>query len=204
MYLAIAILAILGAIFLYRSNKFKLKFEKQKSIVLETQKEEAELLAKLKEEENARIEAENRLFSAQKEQMQKQLLAGTLQIEHKNELLQSLKEKFNQEKFTDKAQLKLNQILHSEMQIDQNLDQVRNDLQDINPEFFRKLNEKSVQKLTALDLKYCAAIHSKLSTKQIAMLFSVEPESVRMSKYRIKQKLNLGKDDDLEVFLMEI
>ena len=65
-------------------------------------------------------------------------------------------------------------------------------------------NEKSVQKLTSLDLKYCAAIHSKLNTKQISMLFSVEPESVRMSKYRIKQKLNLDKDDDLELFLTEI
>ncbi|KFF11057.1 hypothetical protein IW15_18030 [Chryseobacterium soli] len=204
LYLAMAILAILGSVFLYRSNKFKLKFEKQKSIVLETQKEEAELLTKLKEEENARIEAENRLIVTQKEQMQKQLLAGALQIEHKNELLQSLKEKFNQEKFTDKAQLKLHQILQSEMQIDNNLDQVKNDLQDINPEFFKKLNEKSGQKLTTLDLKYCAAIHSNLNTKQIAMLFSVEPESVRMSKYRIKQKLNLGKNDDLEDYLKTI
>lgn len=204
LYLAVAILAILGSLFLYRSNKFKLKFEKQKSIVLETQKEEAELLAKLKEEENARIEAENQLFASQKEQMQKQLLAGTLQIEHKNNLLKNLKERFEKEKFDDKSQLKLHHILQSEMQIDQNLNKVRNDLQEVNPEFFRKINEKSVQKLTDLDLKYCAAIHSKLNTKQMAMLFSVEPESVRMSKYRIKQKLGLGKEDDLEVFLMEI
>lgn len=166
--------------------------------------EEAELLAKLKDEENARIEAENQLFSAQKEQMQKQLLAGALQIEHKNELLQNLKEKFEKENFESKAQHKLQQILQSEMQIDNNLDRVRIELQDSNPEFFRKLNEKSVKKLSPLDLKYCAAIHSKLSTKQIAMLFNVEPETVRMNKYRIKQKLGLGKDDDLINYLKDI
>ena len=204
LYLALMVVAILGLLFFYRSYTFKLKFEKQKSIVLETQKEEAELLAKLKDEENARIEAENQLFSAQKEQMQKQLLAGALQIEHKNELLQNLKEKFEKENFDSKAQHKLQQILQSEMQIDNNLDRVRIELQDSNPEFFRKLNEKSVKKLSPLDLKYCAAIHSKLSTKQIAMLFNVEPETVRMNKYRIKQKLGLSKDDDLINYLKDI
>lgn len=204
LYLALMVVGILGLLFFYRSYTFKLKFEKQKSIVLETQKEEAELLAKLKDEENARIEAENQLFSAQKEQMQKQLLAGALQIEHKNELLQNLKEKFEKENFESKAQHKLQQILQSEMQIDNNLDRVRIELQDSNPEFFRKLNEKSVKKLSPLDLKYCAAIHSKLSTKQIAMLFNVEPETVRMNKYRIKQKLGLGKDDDLINYLKDI
>lgn len=203
-YLAMAILAILGIVFLYRTNKLKLKFEKQKSLVLATQKEEAELLSKLKEEENARIEAENKFVVAQKEQMQMQLLAGALQIEHKNELLQNLKEKFEKEKFDNKAQHKLQQILQSEMQIDNNLDHLRAELQDSNPEFFRKLNEKSVKKLSPLDLKYCAAIHSKLSTKQIAMLFNVEPETVRMNKYRIKQKLGLLKGDDLINYLKNV
>lgn len=62
---------IFGLTFLKQSYTYKLKFEKQKSIVLETQKEEAELLTKLKVEEKSRIEAENKVIDAQKMQMQK-------------------------------------------------------------------------------------------------------------------------------------
>lgn len=202
--IAIALLLIFGLTFLNRSYTYKLKFEKQKSIVLETQKEEAELLAKLKVEEKSRIEAENKLIDAQKIQMQKELVANALQIEHKNELLKNLKEKFETEKFGDKTQLKLQSILKAEMKLDNDMTLLRTELQNVNPIFINKLKENSIQKLTNLDVKYCAAIYAQLSTKQIAMLFNVEPESVRMSKYRIKQKLGLEKDDDLEAFLLKV
>ena len=137
-------------------------------------------------------------------QMQKELVANALQIEHKNELLKNLKEKFETEKFGDKTQFKLQSILKAEMKLDNDMTLLRTELQNVNPIFINKLKENSIQKLTNLDVKYCAAIYAQLSTKQMAMLFNVEPESVRMSKYRIKQKLGLEKDDDLEAFLLKV
>ncbi|WP_354376180.1 LuxR C-terminal-related transcriptional regulator [Pedobacter africanus] len=41
----------------------------------------------------------------------------------------------------------------------------------------------------------------KRSTKEIAMLLNVESKSIRMSKYRLKQKMNLHKEDDLEAYI---
>jgi DNA-binding CsgD family transcriptional regulator len=44
----------------------------------------------------------------------------------------------------------------------------------------------------------------KLSSKQIAALLHVEPKSVRMAKYRLKQKLGLGKDDELDAVIQNL
>jgi DNA-binding CsgD family transcriptional regulator len=52
--------------------------------------------------------------------------------------------------------------------------------------------------------KYCAYIFMKRSPKDIATLLNVEPKSIRMSKYRLKQKLGLGKDDDLEDYISKL
>ena len=56
-------------------------------------------------------------------------------------------------------------------------------------------------KLTDLDLKYCAYIFLKRNTKEMASLMGVEPKSIRMSKYRLKQKLGLDKEEQLEAFV---
>lgn len=115
-------------------------------------------------------------------------------------MLKNLKEKFETEKFGDKTQLKLQRILKAEMKLDNDMTILKTELQDVNPIFISKLKENRAQKLKTLDVKYCTAIYAQLSTKQMAMLFNVEPESVRMTKYGIKQKIGLEKDDDLEFF----
>jgi hypothetical protein len=59
-------------------------------------------------------------------------------------------------------------------------------------------------RILQLDLKYCGFILMKLSTKEIASQMNVEPKSIRMARYRIKQKLNLGKDEDLDQFIQQL
>ncbi|WP_287443488.1 LuxR C-terminal-related transcriptional regulator [Algoriella sp.] len=43
-----------------------------------------------------------------------------------------------------------------------------------------------------------------MDTKQIATILNVEPKSVRMTKYRLKQKFGLTKDDELNTFFHQI
>ena len=43
-----------------------------------------------------------------------------------------------------------------------------------------------------------------MTTKQIAQLLHVDVQSVRMFKYRLKQKFGLEKDANLGQFLVEI
>ncbi|MBO6213438.1 MAG: hypothetical protein J6O47_11100 [Algoriella sp.] len=55
-----------------------------------------------------------------------------------------------------------------------------------------------------MDLKYCSYIYLGMDTKQIATILNVEPKSVRMTKYRLKQKFGLTKDDELNTFFHQI
>ena len=41
-----------------------------------------------------------------------------------------------------------------------------------------------------------------LSTKEIANLLFIDPASVRITRYRIKQKLNLSKEEDLTKYIL--
>jgi DNA-binding CsgD family transcriptional regulator len=43
-----------------------------------------------------------------------------------------------------------------------------------------------------------------MDTTQISQLMNIEAKSVRMAKYRVKQKLGLDKDVDLNGFLQGI
>lgn len=138
---------------------------------------------------------------SQKEQLQKELMAGVLQVEHKNELLRSLKEKLKANLENGAQEKLLERIINEEIRVDEDFGHVKLELTDIHPEFFALLQDKAVEKLSQLDLKYCAYMYMKLSSKQIALLLHVEPKSVRMAKYRIKQKLGLTKEEELDDFI---
>lgn len=85
----------------------------------------------------------------------------------------------------------------------EDMDAFRIQFERIHPNFFRKLTEMC-PKLTGHDLKYCAYIRLNMSTQDISNLLYVERKSVEMSKYRIKKKLGLGKDDRLSKYLHSV
>lgn len=225
LYIGLSVLIIFSLFFVIRNHKNRLNLQAEKQLRLEKEKDEAKALALLKEkerrllsiqkiqmereikmqlriekEEQARLVAEQELLQLKNEQMQKEVLASTLQIDRKNKLLEEIKEKIKEEG----TYFNIERVLKTEKHLDSSIEQTVKEFQDIHPEFFNKLNELSSDRLTPLDLKYCAYLYLKLSTKEIAIIFNVEPKSIRMSKYRIKQKLNLHKDESLEAFLQEI
>ena len=189
LYIIIGLIAIIGLLALFLAYRFRFKYALQRE--------------KLKDEQAARLLAEQNLMQNQKEQLQKELLAGALQVEHKNEVLRTLKEKLLEKTEAKPAKVQLEKIINEEMRMDEGFEGIRAEFKDLHPAFFNLLQEKANSKLTALDLKYCAYFYMKLPTKQIASLLNVEAKSVRMSRYRIKQKLGLGKEEELDTFLQE-
>lgn len=70
----------------------------------------------------------------------------------------------------------------------------------INQNFFDKLKQIN-PKLTNKDLRLAALIKLHLLDKELADLLSIEPQSVRVSKNRLKEKLHLETEDSLLSFL---
>jgi DNA-binding CsgD family transcriptional regulator len=55
--------------------------------------------------------------------------------------------------------------------------------------------------LSRLDLKHCSYISIGLTNKEIAQHLGIAPKSILMARYRIKLKLGLGKEDDLDEYI---
>ncbi|UCJ05250.1 hypothetical protein KTO58_16280 [Chitinophaga pendula] len=225
-YISLAVASLLALLFLFLSYHFRLKSTMQQQRLLAKEKEDAALQARLKTEENKRLElekqevtlqaklkeeeamrlqAEQQLLQERQERLQKDLLAGALQVEQKNELLQSLQKKITEETSHGSPVLRqLNNIINQDRRLDEDFDNLKSDLKDIHPEFFVRLQEKAVDNLTRLDMRHCAYILMGLSVKEIAQRMSVEPKSIRMARYRIKQKLALQKDESLDQFILSL
>jgi hypothetical protein len=196
LYACIAIASLLVLVFMFRSYHFRLRYSLQREKQLQLEKQDSELQIKLGKEEKARLRAEQQLMETQQQQLQKEVMANVLHLEHKNRMLLDIKDRLS-----EGGPVNMQKILKEEMVIDKDFENAKLQIQQVHPDFFNLINEKSQRNLSPLDLKLCAYLYLKMDTRQIAQLMHIEAKSVRMSRYRIKQKLGLGKEEDLNIFL---
>lgn len=71
------------------------------------------------------------------------------------------------------------------------------------PGFLYLLSKKHPE-LTPRDLKYCCYLKMNMSNDDIRSLLGINQESVRTHKYRLKKKMSLHKDQDLQSYLRTI
>ncbi|QEC51907.1 helix-turn-helix transcriptional regulator [Anseongella ginsenosidimutans] len=189
-YLILIIAGGLALFFLFRSFRFKLKASRQRD--------------SLRAEEAARLEAERELLQERLNQLEKELLAGTLHVEEKNRLLQHLREKLGSLDSSDPLHRQIDRLIAKNDEVDEGYDNMKTEFAEIRPEFTGGLQQRAENKLTRLDLKYCSYILMGLTNKEIASKLNVDPKSIRMARYRIKQKLKLQKDESLDRFINEL
>jgi len=202
LYGGIALALLFGLGFMFVSYHFKLRYSIEREKKLAKEKEDAQQQAQmqllLEKEEQARLKAEQELLDLRKQQLEKEALTNSIIIDRKNDTLKQIKDKIQSGEAAH-----IQKILKEEMLVQSDFEDIKLQVQELHPYFFNRLSEKAIQKLTPLDLKYCTYLYLKMTTKQIAQALHVEPQSVRMFKYRLKQKFGLGKEDDLEEFLAE-
>jgi DNA-binding CsgD family transcriptional regulator len=133
-------------------------------------------------------------------------MASVLQVERKNEILLNLRgavrEVVSKEKVTGIKSI--DKIINNGFALDDDFENFKMNFENVYPSFFTQLQQKADGDLTQLDLKYCAYINMGLSSKEIANLLHIEPTSVRMTRYRLKQKLALEKEEDLNSFINSV
>lgn len=189
----------IGLVFVIRSYSFKFRYAKEKAAKLDLEKEEITLKALLSDEENKRLAMEREIMELKQDRLQKELLTNQLHIVHKNQVLNDIKEKMQ-----DGQSVNMNKLLREEKLIDLDFENTKKQIQETHPDFFPKLDNMAQQRLTQLDLKLSAYLHINMDTKQIAQALNIESKSVRMAKYRLKQKLGLAKDIDMDSFIRQM
>lgn len=77
--------------------------------------------------------------------------------------------------------------------------------QKIHPKFFQKLKSyHGAKKLTENELRLCAYFRIDMSAKQIAQILNVSPEAIRIHRYRLKKKLMLGEEENIDDFIRNV
>ena len=205
LYIGLAIASVIAGLFIFWSLKLRLK---ETSLLaqqeLAQEKSRAEMNARLQEEETMRLIAEQQLLQERQDRLQRDLLAGSLKVEEKDELLQTLQRKIEETNHDSPVFKQINRIIDNNKKTDDEYASNKADFDNIHPEFFERLKEKSSNTLSRLDLKHCTYISIGLTNKEIAQRLNIAPKSILMARYRIKLKLGLGKETDLDEFIAKV
>lgn len=183
LYIGLGLALVMAFFFIFRSYHFNLK---------------------LANNEAMRLAAEQQLLQERQERMQKDLLAGTLQVEQKNVLLKTLQQKIAENRHDKTVLTQLNRIIDHDKRLDESLAEDKADFDNVNPEVFEQLKERANHTLSRLDLKHCAYIYIGLTNKEVSQRLGIAPKSILMARYRIKLKLGLTKEDDLDEYIRSL
>lgn len=148
---------------------------------------------------------ENELLNTEIEFKKKDLTTMAVNISNNQEWAESLGERLQSLKAaTGRKRQKELELLEEEIKnkvwVNKDSDDFYQKVDELSSSFYAKLNEQ-FEGLTKTDVRLCSFIKLNLNTKQIATLQNINPSSVKMSRNRLRKKLNLSPEHDLSAFL---
>lgn len=200
----IVLLVILGCLVISR-QRLKIRNEQalhqQQKSVFETQRElmESDLKNKQLQEENLKQDLD---------QKARELSIHTLHVIQKNQLLEELSARLEAMVKDDKRDQKkqLQQII---LQINRNFDhdqywgEFKSVFEQVHQSFFDNLKSYA-DGLTANDLKLVSLIKLNLSPTEIATLLGISQDSLKVARYRLRKKINMPREENLNVFIQSL
>ncbi|MBU2928175.1 tetratricopeptide repeat protein [Winogradskyella psychrotolerans] len=74
----------------------------------------------------------------------------------------------------------------------------------IHPNFFENINKIALESLSASEMRLSMLLTLNLSSKEVASILHITPDSVRIARYRLRKKLPIDSKDDLLTFLLSV
>jgi len=199
--------------FILRTQNTNLK---QRNIILEKEQEVDRLTLEKNRAEREQLEkdilATEKLNALEQERMKqeltfkdRELATKTLHLVNKNEVFASINKLITtidfKENPTARTPLdKVKKIIRGNDNADQDWEGFKRHFEEVHPQFFSQLQE-AYPTLSANDLRLCAYLLIDLNSKEIAQIYNISPESIRKKKQRLREKLNLEKDEDVKILL---
>jgi len=196
--LTIIILAFLLALILWLKRKKDLQIHHQKLLVVEKEKALAE--AKVNEHQLHESQLENEI-----EFKTKQLASHALNMLQKNKMLQDISTSISDKMKSSDEKGKTNLInikkeLQQGLNVEKDWDLFKLYFEQINEKFF--INLRNINpRLTSNDFRLCALIKLNMSVKEMAAVLNISTDSLKNARYRLKKKLDLKSDDNLNNFI---
>ena len=192
----------------YRWQKLLLK-RQQKSLLI---KKEFALMEQAEQHNREVLALEQEVLKSEYDKLKQQLKSKTIELankakdnDEKKNLLLTIKEKFEQLQ-NDSTQAKprlgeIKRLLDTHLNVEDHTFEIQID--ELHQEFFKKLKDKFPQ-LSIHDLRLCAYLKIGMNSKEIAEVMNIQPSSAFVSRSRLRKKLNLRVDEDINSFLNAI
>lgn len=204
-WLLIFLLLVLVGLAWAMINRQKLKIQNGKDL-LDRQNELLAIKERLIATEKENINLLEARMATEVEAQSKALTAQTLHVLEKNQMLEEIQEKLKKILEEDPKEQK-KKIRNLIKQIDYNFsqdtdwDDFKLSFEKVHQDFFKKLNQ-TANELTPGEIKLASLMRMNLSSKEIASTLGISLESLRISRYRLRKKLNLEKGESLQQFLL--
>jgi len=206
--LLLLFMLLTGSFYLKRRFEHIRSTEEEKHAAAFQKKEERLKEEQLRaEREIERLEIEK--LEASMKYKNKELANSTYHIIRKNKFLNSLKQelsKLSNEAKSDFVETELKKI---SKKIDKDISNEKNwavfdrYFDEVHQKFLERLKEKHPG-LSPKELRLSAYLRMNISTKEIAPLMNISIRGVEISRYRLRKKLDLERDDNLTQYLMDI
>lgn len=140
------------------------------------------------------------------EEKNKDLASSSMQLHNKDEFLQEVKNTLSEIKMDEATQKVLNKLIakiDTQVNGSKDWEAFEEQFDLLHSDFFKKL-KADFPKISLAEAKLCMLLKMKLSTKEIANQLNLSVRGVETRRYRLRKKLQLGKELDLEGFLDRI
>ena len=137
----------------------------------------------------------------------REISSYSMLVSNKNQLLNQIRE-LNSQIFDKKENIikitkKIDDIIKCNLNTDDEWKNFKLHFEAIHPRFFEKIR-LLCSDFTEENLKLCAYIKMGLTTKQIATMFNVVPNTIISNRHRLKKKLKLSEEESLSDFIVKL
>ncbi|HOZ75361.1 MAG TPA: histidine kinase [Flavobacterium sp.] len=187
----------------YRWNKIRYNQRLQlREEELRHQKKILEIELKAENELNIQ-EYEKHILELEIQSKSSEVAGKSLSIAKQSEMIENIQQiletesDINRLKSEIRKAIKINAVNKHEWQI------FENNLNQIHNEFIVGLSKK-YPNLTSKDIKLCVYLKMNLSSKEIAPLMNISFRGVELHRYRLRKKLGLSQDENLNKFMFSV
>lgn len=200
--LYLLVITIIGLLY-YRWNK--IRYNQKLALREEELRHQKKILEiELKAENKLNLqEYEKHILELEIQSKSSEVAGKSLSIAKQSEMIEDLHEILERESDIDKLKseirkaIKINSVNKHEWQIfETNLNQMHN-------EFIINLAKK-YSNLTSRDIKLCVYLKMNLSSKEIAPLMNISFRGVELQRYRLRKKLGLSQNENLNKFMLSL
>jgi len=159
---------------------------------------------KLKEAETKELSIQLEREQEQLENKLRELTSYSLLLSNKNNVLHEINNVAKRLPAEEnEIKKKIDKIVSQNIEAENNWNDFMLHFDKVHPRFFERIQAQTAG-ITQNELKLTAYIRMGLSIKQIAQMSNVAPQSVKMSRHRLRQKLQLDTEQNLDSYIQNI